>query len=180
MVMGIRAILVCSLILLSFLLPYHVTVSALSLTQQQADVFHFLSGGASLTGFTPAELSHLDDVKTVMNGAAGIFFVLTLLTLFILFHVPDKKSFLFAALAVFLMDFLLLLLALFHFDQLFSSFHSLFFASETWIFPSDSLLIQLFPLSFFIATTKRILIGSLFSALVLLGVYHLYSKTKTK
>jgi integral membrane protein (TIGR01906 family) len=36
------------------------------------------------------------------------------------------------------------------FDALFAAFHSLFFASGTWTFPYDSLLIQLFPEAFWV------------------------------
>jgi integral membrane protein (TIGR01906 family) len=48
------------------------------------------------------------------------------------------------------------------FDTLFASFHSLFFASGTWTFPADSMLIRLFPEPFWIAS------GACWAALVLL------------
>jgi hypothetical protein len=39
----------------------------------------------------------------------------------------------------------------FDFDRLFTQFHGLFFEAGTWVFPNDALLIQVFPLRFWIA-----------------------------
>ena len=36
------------------------------------------------------------------------------------------------------------------FDALFTAFHGVFFEAETWIFPADSLLIELFPERFWV------------------------------
>jgi hypothetical protein len=38
------------------------------------------------------------------------------------------------------------------FDALFARFHSLFFASGTWLFPEGALLIEVFPLAFWVAS----------------------------
>jgi len=48
------------------------------------------------------------------------------------------------------------------FDRLFTQFHGLFFDAGTWVFPSDVLLIQVFPLRFWIAA------GASWAALVLI------------
>ena len=166
-----RIISVVLLVLLSFLLSYHLTIATLSLAPEQQEVFSFLYSDHSLSGFTPSEISHLYDVKKVMNGAAAVFFVVILLTLSVVLHNFEKKAFLIAGLTVFSVVFFLLLLAFFYFDQLFAAFHSIFFAQGTWIFPPESKLIQLFPLSFFITLTKRILIGTLLCSIVLILVY---------
>ncbi|HLC19632.1 MAG TPA: DUF1461 domain-containing protein [Candidatus Nanoarchaeia archaeon] len=168
-----RIISVVLLVLLCFLLSYHLTIATLSLAPEPQEVFDFLYSDHLLGGFTPSEISHLYDVKKVMNGTAAVFFVVVLLTVSVVLHNFDKKAFLLAGLTVFSIVFLLLLLAFFHFNQLFASFHSIFFAQGTWIFPSDSKLIQLFPLSFFITLTKRILIGTFLSSLILLGLYRI-------
>ena len=168
-----RIISVVLLVLLCFLLSYHLTIATLSLAPEQQEVLSFLYSDHSLSGFTPSELSHLYDVKKVMNGAAAVLFVAVLLTVSIVLHNFDKKAFLFAGLTVLCIVFFLLLLAFFYFDQLFAAFHSLFFAQGTWIFPSDSKLIQLFPLSFFITLTKRILIGTFLCSIALIAACRL-------
>jgi hypothetical protein len=49
------------------------------------------------------------------------------------------------------------------FDALFTWFHGLFFAEGTWLFPPDSLLIQLFPLPFWVTA------GATWAAFVVAG-----------
>jgi len=44
--------------------------------------------------------------------------------------------------------------AVLDFDAFFSVFHSLFFASGTWVFPADALLIQIFPLPFWMISAS--------------------------
>ena len=53
-------------------------------------------------------------------------------------------------------------------DWLFTTFHGVFFAAGTWTFPSDSLLIRLFPESFWIAAAAA------WAALVVLGALVLW------
>lgn len=48
------------------------------------------------------------------------------------------------------------------FDRLFTQFHGVFFEAGTWTFPADALLIQVFPLRFWIAA------GGLWAALALM------------
>jgi uncharacterized membrane protein len=45
------------------------------------------------------------------------------------------------------------------FEGLFAAFHSLFFEAGTWVFPYDSLLIQVFPLPFW--ATSGLIWGAL-------------------
>jgi integral membrane protein (TIGR01906 family) len=59
-----------------------------------------------------------------------------------------------------------LLVALVDFDAFFSAFHSLFFAAGTWTFPSDSLLIRLFPEAFW--STAGLVWGVLVAVFALL------------
>lgn len=53
--------------------------------------------------------------------------------------------------------------ALVGFDRFFAGFHTLFFEPGTWVFPSDSLLIRLFPEQFWVAAAAA------WAALVALG-----------
>jgi integral membrane protein (TIGR01906 family) len=54
------------------------------------------------------------------------------------------------------------------FDWLFTTFHSLFFEAGSWTFPSDSLLIQLFPEAFWVVAAAA------WAALVLIGAAALW------
>ena len=58
---------------------------------------------------------------------------------------------------------LALLAAVTDFSSFFTAFHGLFFASGTWTFPSDSLLIRLFPERFWVAA------GASWAGLIVLG-----------
>ena len=66
-----------------------------------------------------------------------------------------------------------LLLGLVDFDTLFTGFHGLFFDPGTWQFPSDSLLIQLFPLRFWVA------MAALWGLLSLVGAALLYTASRS-
>ncbi len=59
--------------------------------------------------------------------------------------------------------------ALISFDSLFASLHSIFFANGTWQFPAQSLLIEMYPINFWIGMGLVWLIStSLFSALAII------------
>ncbi len=64
----------------------------------------------------------------------------------------------------------ILMSALLDFNRFFSFFHQIFFASGTWIFSAEDMLIQLYPLVFWIDTVKWLTISIGTKALLLLGV----------
>ena len=73
--------------------------------------------------------------------------------------------------------FLLLISLGFDFQWLFILFHKIFFPQGNWLFAESSLLIQLFPASFFEAITIRSFLVSLSIPILLFG-YGLYQKNK--
>lgn len=106
----------------------------------------------------PGAVSHLDDVRRVLDGARRATVVLLLAvavwTLWLAWR-RDLASFgralrIAAGIAA---AFVVLagLAAVSDFDRFFSAFHGVFFAAGTWEFPSDSLLIRLFPEPFWTA-----------------------------
>lgn len=65
--------------------------------------------------------------------------------------------------------------ALFNFDSLFTWMHTMLFAQGNWTFPSDSLLIQLFPEAFWAAMAGLWVLTSALSALVVLIIGKLFA-----
>lgn len=141
-------------------------------------VVEFLRGRAdrnSLTRFESRELDHLEDVKKLFNRLetiqrlASALFAAAAIYLAILRH----QRLLFirtigtgGALTLILTA-LIAALSLFDFGSFFSGFHELFFSPGTWLFPPDSLLIKVFPLSFWMAAARMLLILTGIESLVL-------------
>ncbi len=125
------------------------------LNQDPIDFFspYHLSDGSPL--YNERELSHMDDVKQVVAvgrkvwlGILAIFIGLSVL-LTVLGHQQTWRSSIRWGgwLLIGLMVALLLSIVI-SFDQLFTQFHNLFFASGTWTFYYSDTFIRLFPIRF--------------------------------
>ena len=150
------------------LLSYQLVLSFSNLTPAQENVFGFLAGREELRpGFTELEISHLEEVKQVMKSADYVFLALLLTVAVIITSHRKNTDFLLRLLklggkiTVIIMLFLGLLTAL-SFDFMFSIFHSAFFPQGNWIFAPDSVIIQAFPLDFFITISRNIFLLTLF------------------
>ena len=105
--------------------------------------------------FTESELSHMLDVKEVVQGALIAWYILIGLSVAILgwFLIMGQWSSMRHAfqaggwVTLSLIGALLIFL-LVSFDTLFTRFHQLFFADGTWLFDESSTLIRLFPFVF--------------------------------
>lgn len=101
-------------------------------------------------GFTPAEISHLEDVSRLIICSRYFFIfsllVLTAVSLYYKKNLPHFFRYLnnsaFIVLGFILSLFLYLLL---NWSSAFSVFHQILFPQGNWAFPADSLLITLFP-----------------------------------
>jgi uncharacterized membrane protein len=160
------------------LLVYKTTIALYSFSVEQQAVVDFLSGEetALAEGFTQAEADHLVDVSDVMQGIDYLIILLVVIGVllsFVLYRKEEQKLFaaglFYAGAAVCVLSFLVLLVAVWEFSGLFTQFHQLFFVDGTWVFPADSMIIQLFPFDFFSTITKSILMRTLFSGVLLLG-----------
>jgi integral membrane protein (TIGR01906 family) len=116
-------------------------------------------------GFDAAAVAHLTDVRGVISGARTITGVLAAAVAAWLVLVIAKRRFdfippaLFAgALGCVAVVVLGAVAGLLNFDALFTWFHGLFFSAETWQFPADSLLIEVFPEQFW-ATAAAVWAG---------------------
>ncbi len=106
---------------------------------------------------TTAALEHLDEVNQVISSVRMPLFGCTLIAAFCLmalvfmFGAKPAGQALIASGCLCLSAFALLgIWALVSFDALFAWLHGLFFADETWTFPADSLLIQMYPEGFWV------------------------------
>jgi len=146
-------------------------------TQAISVVNYVNSKGELVDGFTPPEVSHLTDVRNLFSKLK-IFYYLTLVLQFAVviylftskkFKIILPKSFVISG--VFSLIFLLVLFLLsLSFDTFFTNLHKPFFTANTWIFPQDSLLIQLYPVEFFQDFTNNLFRLIFFNAAVFFGI----------
>lgn len=167
-----------SLLVLIILTSYKISLALTDLTLNQQNGIDFLSGKEDLMlNYTSSEISHMNDVKRVINYLDYAFYLsLLICTGIITWYRKDQKlvrKLLFYG-GIFTTGFLglLLICIFFGFDSTFNVFHKIFFPQGNWIFPIDSLLIQTFPLEFFIGMSYKIfLIALILGGLFILGSY---------
>src|SRR3989344_674426 len=137
-----------------------------------------LSLGESSLNYTANEVSHLEDVKGVMKIIDYLFyFSLLVLTLILTFYrkkkEETKKLLFYGGITTVIMLGMILLFLLLSFHSAFTVFHNLFFPQGNWQFASDSLLIQTFPLGFFIGMSYKIFVQSLIYGIIFILLYFL-------
>lgn len=116
------------------------------------------------------ELSHMQDVKNLYNSLEFIFlllcvFVISTLVFLILKDRKTYRTFIvyylyFGGLFTIGILLLIIILSFVSFNFVFEVFHTLFFSKESYVFSDQSILIRLFPLTFFIDALKRIIVFS--------------------
>ncbi len=130
-------------------------------------------------GFTPRAVAHLDDVRAVFSGTRlATTGLAALLTAWLMMRLsrrsyrPIAAASKTGAFMLFTALPLAAVAAVLDFDVLFAWFHALFFEGDTWLFPADELLIQLFPEPFWVTA------GALWAALAFLGGTGLYAASR--
>jgi len=127
--------------------------------------------------FNPRELSHMVDVKVLVQGAIGLWTALVILLAGVGFAAWRFASSgtvwrgfnLGARITLFLMAALVGLLLL-SFSVLFTGFHQVFFQSGTWVFYTSDTLIRLFPMRFWRDVFALLMALTLVEAALLLWV----------
>ena len=115
----------------------------------------YFQGNAEIpTIFDRNEQSHLADVKQVISLLRWVSLALLAVFLLLLFKADTGAAF---TKGFTLLIALVLLSALIPFGTVFSYFHKMLFAEGTWLFPANSMLILLYPETFFQAFLAYIL-----------------------
>ncbi len=157
-------------IMLDFLLNKEQT------QEQQSTEFNQLQ-------YTEPERAHLIDVKQVMEVMNHVFYSLLLvLTLIITYCRKDKEQLIklskYGGISVITVELILFLLVLISFKSSFTAFHYLFFPQGNWMFPVDSLLIQTFPVQFFVKISQTILFQAFLGGIIFILI-SLYLKNES-
>lgn len=132
-------------------------------------------GSLNESYFTVDEVSHLRDVKNVINKTQGLFHIVIILEIILIgwipFYIENKYKFIspiliYSGLATILITVILFLASL-NFSSLFFNFHLLFFPQGNFFFPENSILITLFPEVFFYKILSSIVLKSIIIAVFL-------------
>jgi hypothetical protein len=151
-------------------------------TETTNNLEHFLKNkkadASYISEFNEVEQEHLYEVKSIMHVFFGILnfaliiYIISMLLLFRLdkenFPLKIGRSFFYGGIASIAVIAVLFLASL-NFDWLFTVFHKLLFNTQ-WQFPSDYLLIQLFPINFFISKFVKIMVISFVSSLIVTAI----------
>ncbi len=182
-------IILCCVILsvLTLLLSYHTTIFFFPQTIVQENTISYLNDNTItlLQNYTALELSHLEDVRAVMLWADYVFYASFLLGLIWLAYGFKRKllpkMLLYGGISIVMVIGLILLFSVISFNSSFTAFHKIFFPQGNWQFPADSLLIQTFPLDFFIKIAFIIFIQTLcWGSLFIVVGYHLQKRDRCK
>jgi len=179
-------ILFCIILLVfSLLFSYKTVLFFSDLTTAQENVFAFLEGKQELASeFTEREASHLEDVKKVMKYADHFFYLLLLMTTGIITYYRKDKEFLlkscnYGGKATIAATVLFGVLAILFFDTVFTVFHEIFFPQGNWTFSAESLLIQTFPLDFFVTISRNIFLVTFFLGILFILSKHFYRHVRS-
>ena len=149
---------------LLLLLSYQLVFAFTEYTPDQQSTIDYLNNKGELKpDYVAEESSHLKDVKGVMKIMDHLFYALLLVcSLMATYFYRNKKGlpalFLYGGIASLSLAVIFIIFTLLNFDLMFNLFHQLFFPQGNWTFPFDALLIQTFPLDFFISIAQKILL----------------------
>ena len=191
-------ILLMNFIVVVFDKPYYVeqfvkndVYSKVPEAEQVLDnVFAFFDGEElSSEFFEEKEISHMKDVKRLIDTGSyllyflvGLFIVLMIVLIKIVKRRKVAKYLGFSLAAdgsiVIVVSLILFLL---NFSNLFTNFHMVFFPQGNWMFPSESMLIRLFPKAFFYDISSRIVRNSVVTAVIMgvVGMFFVIPKRKS-
>lgn len=137
--------------------------------------------------FSRSEIGHLRDVKKVFIGItySGYAFLVALLVSVILLLKFDRKntiSVIFTSSSVlFGILFFLAIFMYFNFNYFFSLLHAPFFKSGSWLFDESSLIINLFPVEFWMNIIKNYFLYIICETIFTAGItYYLSNKFRSR
>ena len=167
------------------ILSYKLVLAFADLSEDQQSVIDYLQKEKEINpGFSQNELSHLQDVKEVMKWVDYFFyFSLLVITLIVTYSRRNKeqlvKFFKYGGISALIFITAIILSSLLFFNQVFTLFHILFFPQGNWTFPGNSLLIQTFPLEFFMGISRNIFLLTLAEGILFILLF-LYLRNDLK
>ena len=118
--------------------------------------------------YTEVEVIHLNDVKFLINLSRIIVYALGILILLILIIDRDISGILIISGIITIG--IIIILFLIDFNFLFTKFHEILFMNDYWLLSNNTLLIQTYPMEFFISFFKRLILNIIITSLMLIGV----------
>lgn len=130
--------------------------------------------------YSPQAMNHLQEVKNILTSAQIILGMSTIVVLAMYTIIARAKQYemIFTAtlygssiclLLLIVMSLLGVGLAV-QFDTLFNTLHSLLFKSDSWAFPPDDSLIQVFPSEFFVLLAKQLSQNTIYTSVALIAL----------
>lgn len=135
---------------------------------------------------SPSEIAHLRDVRMLFSKISKAGLTATSLMVFfaVIIYLTNSAKLvngLFWNGTVLLLFVLLTgILGSFDFGKLFNYLHSPFFQKNTWVFPEDSILIQLFPLNFWELIIRRVILMIFTESVILMSFIFILRKKLTE
>ncbi len=153
------------------------------------NVLDYLNSKGNLTSdFNEREISHMKDVKNLMNSLKIIFIVsisiLFILVIFMfLYNYKNFSRFLsiylmYGSAVSIILTIISAILSLISFDILFTIFHNLFFSGNSWLFNPADTIINIFPEKFFVDAFGFILMLSISISIALFILGWIIKKLK--
>lgn len=137
------------------LLSFKITLFALTFYLDDLDsknIVDYIKNKAELkTNLSERETLHLNDVKVLMTYTNVLFYFLLIIYGLILFNLKRNipQTVITAGKTTLILILILLSGVMIFFKPLFIALHHLLFRNDLWLLPKDSVLLQLFPQSFF-------------------------------
>ena len=135
--------------------------------------------------FTENEREHMQDVKTIFNLLKWInLFAFILILCYSSDALLKKKTkklleiVKLSSMLVLIISLIKIIFLITLFQEIFTIFHLIFFPQGNWMFPANSLLITLFPQTFFVTVAIQMFLFIIGVSLVILGVCLIFETKK--
>jgi len=100
--------------------------------------------------FSKREIIHMQDVKNIIKLTLFVLFSSFIISFIFILYLEDKRFiFRYASIGALIFVLLTVVLVTLNFDSTFTLFHKILFRNNFWLLPENSMLIQMFPESFF-------------------------------
>ncbi len=167
------------------LFSYMIVINVVSLSLEQDRWMNYFEEKSKMEGnYTLLEVSHMEDVKKVIQKVRRVFWgmmgVILLLAGYLYRRNELGRGLRYGGITTIAGVIFILLWAVVDFNSLFTLFHLLFFPQGNWQFGIDSVLIQTFPIDFFIGMSLKIFGLTLLLAGMVTGAGYWLEKKKNR